>query len=48
MGLTAKTMATEVHYPLGVAAGHLRSLRERGMVVLVYLIHREMENVSMM
>ena len=30
-GLTAHTEATEVHDPLGVAAGHLRSLRERGM-----------------
>jgi len=37
-----------VHPPLGVAAGHLRSLRERSMVVHVHLIHSEMENVSMM
>jgi len=29
--LTANTDPTEVHLPLGVAAGHLRSLRERGM-----------------
>ena len=31
LGLTANTEITEVHPPLGVAAGHLRSLRERGM-----------------
>ena len=31
LGLTADTRTTEVHPPLGVAAGHLRSLRERGM-----------------
>jgi hypothetical protein len=31
LGLTADTEITEVHPPLGVAAGHLRSLRERGM-----------------
>ena len=30
-GLTANVEVTEVHHPLGVAAGHLRSLRERGM-----------------
>ena len=31
LGLTAGTQITEVHPPLGVAVGHLRSLRERGM-----------------
>ena len=31
LGVTAGTQITEVHPPLGVAAGHLRSLRERGM-----------------
>ena len=30
-GLTANAEVTGVHLPLGVAAGHLRSLRERGM-----------------
>ena len=29
--LASNTKASEVHHPLGVAAGHLRSLRERGM-----------------
>jgi len=31
LGLTADTEITEVHLTLGVAAGHLRSLHERGM-----------------
>ena len=31
LGLTAGTQITEVHPPLGVAVGHLRSLRERDM-----------------
>ncbi|AVL27183.1 hypothetical protein FJD32_002940 [Shewanella sp. LC6] len=43
--LTQKLQNT---HTLGVAIGHLRSLRERGMVVHVHLIHKEMENVSMM
>ncbi|MDI5833014.1 cysteine-rich CWC family protein [Shewanella xiamenensis] len=30
-GFTASTAVIGVHHPLGVAAGHLRSLRERGM-----------------
>ncbi|MBS0042875.1 hypothetical protein KFE26_11235 [Shewanella sp. M16] len=30
-GFTDYTVAIEVHHPLGVAAGHLRSLRDRGM-----------------
>ncbi|MBI1675346.1 hypothetical protein [Shewanella sp. DW31] len=42
LGIAANTTATEVHYPLGVAAGHLRSLCDRGMVVLVHQTHREM------
>jgi len=36
LGLTADTEITEVHPPLGVAARHLCSLREQGMVVLVH------------
>ncbi|MCK7628882.1 hypothetical protein MZ018_08125 [Shewanella sp. JNE10-2] len=44
LGLTANADITEVYPPLGVAAGHLRSLRERGMVVLVHQTHREMGN----
>ena len=31
LGLTANTETAEVHPPLGVAAGHLCSLRDRGM-----------------
>jgi len=48
LGLTVRHWNHRVHLPLGVAAGHLRSLREQGTVVLVHLIHREMENDSMM
>jgi hypothetical protein len=43
-----RTVASGVHLPLGVAAGHLSSLRERGMVVHVHQTHWEMGNVSMM